>query len=82
MHPTFYPTHISFIPSQLIFPFLNKAIKNLTLKIQGQGELGQSFKVKHPIDSHPFGSMSIHPLIAMISFFLNLTFKIQGQTHS
>ena len=39
--------------------------------------------VQHPIDSHPFGSMSIHPLIPMIElFFQNLTFKIQGQSHS
>ena len=32
------------------------------------------------MDSHPF--MSIHPLISMIELFLNLTFKIQGQSHS
>ena len=38
--------------------------------------------VQHPIDSHPFGSMSIHPLIPMIELFQNLTFKIQGQSHS
>ena len=38
--------------------------------------------VQHPIDSHPFGSMSIHPLIPMIEPFQNLTFKIQGQSHS
>ena len=46
VHPTLYPTHISFIPSQSNFPFPKKmAIKNLTLKIQGQGQgWGQSFK--------------------------------------
>ena len=32
------------------------------------------------MDSHPF--MSIHPLIPMIELFWNLTFKIQGQSHS
>ena len=32
------------------------------------------------MDSHPF--MSIHPLIPMIELFLNLIFKIQGQSHS
>ena len=36
--------------------------------------------VQHPIDSQPF--MSIHPLIPMIELFRNLTFKIQGQSHS
>ena len=34
----------------------------------------------HPMDSYPF--MSIHPLIPMIELFRNLTFKIQGQSHS
>ena len=38
--------------------------------------------VEHPIDSHPFGFMTIHPLILMTEGFLNLTFKIQGQIHS
>ena len=34
VHPTLYPTHISFIPSQSIFPFLKYGYKNLTLKIK------------------------------------------------
>ena len=39
------------------------------------------FPTLHPMDSYP--CMSIHPLIPMIElFFLNLTFKIQGQSHS
>ena len=60
------------------------AIKNLTLKIRGQGHgWGKSLVttwVQHPMDSHPF--MSINPLIPMIELFQNLTFKIQGQSHS
>ena len=32
------------------------------------------------MDPHPF--MLIHPLIPMIELFQNLTFKIQGQSHS
>ena len=36
----------------------------------------------HPIDSHPFGSMSIGPPIPEIQHFFNLTLKIQGQGHS
>ena len=38
--------------------------------------------VQHPIDSHPLGSMSIHPLTPMIELFFNMTFKSQGQSHS
>ena len=38
--------------------------------------------VRHPIDSHPFGSISIHHLIPMIELFQNLTFKIQGRSQS
>ena len=62
------------------------AIKNLTLKFQGQGHgcMRLKFKVttwvQHPMDSHPF--MSVHPLFPMIELFKYLTFKIQGQSHS
>ena len=38
------------------------------------------FPTLHPMDS--YHCMSIHPLIPMIELFLNLTFKIQGQSHS
>ena len=38
--------------------------------------------VQHPVDWHPFGSMSIHHLIPIIELFINLTFKTQGQSHS
>ena len=37
--------------------------------------------VYHPIDSHPFRSMSIGPPIPEIQHFQNLTLKIQGQGH-
>ena len=58
--------------------------QNLTLKIKGQGqEVRSQFKitmwVKHPIDSHPFRSMSIGPPIPEIQHFQNLTLKIKGQ---
>ena len=61
------------------------AIKNLTLKIQGQGHgwgkiLSHNLGPTSYMDSLPF--MSIHQLIPMIELFLNLTFKIQGQSHS
>ena len=38
------------------------------------------FPTLHPMNSYP--CMSIHPLIPMIELFQNLTFKIQGQSHS
>ena len=37
---------------------------------------------EHPIDSHPFGSMSNGPPIPEIQHFQSLTLKIQGQSHS
>ena len=38
--------------------------------------------VQHPIDSHPFCSMSTGPSIPEIQHFQNLTLKIQGQCHN
>ena len=38
--------------------------------------------VEHPIDSHPFGSMSIGPPIPEIQYIQSLTLKFQGQGHS
>ena len=62
------------------------AIKNWPWNPRSRSWARPKFKVttwvQHPIDSHPFGSMSIHSLIPMIELFLNLTFKIQGQSHS
>ena len=37
--------------------------------------------VQHPIDSHPFHSMSIWHPIAELRLFQNLTLKINGQGH-
>ena len=37
--------------------------------------------VQHPVDSHPFRSMSIDPHIPKIQLLQNLTLKIQGQGH-
>ena len=95
VHPTLYPTHISFIhpthisfiPSQSNFPFLKYGYQKFDLENQrSRSWMRSKFKVitwvQHPLDSHPFGSMSIHPLIPTIDLFLNLTFKIQGQSHS
>ena len=87
VHPTLYPTHISFIPSQSTFPFLKYGYQKFDLENpRSRSWVRSKFKVttwvQHPTDSHPFGSMSIHPVIPMIELFLNLTFKIQGQSHS
>ena len=47
--------------------------------------VGSMFKVtkwvQHPIDSHPFRSMSISPYIPEMRLFKKLAFKIQGQRH-
>ena len=77
----------SFIPSQSTFPFLKYGYQRFNLENPRSWSWVKSkFKVTtwvpHPINSHPFGSMSIHPLVAMIELFWNLTFKIQGQSHS
>ena len=59
---------------------------NSDLEIQGSRSWMRSqFKVTmwvwHPIDSHPFRSMSIGPPIPEIQHFQNLTLKIKGQGH-
>ena len=87
MHPALYRTRISFIPIQLIFPFLKYDYWTSDIeKTRSNSCVRSQFKVEtwvqYPIDSHPFGSMSIRPLIPMIELFLNLTFKIQGQSQS
>ena len=73
-HPTLYPTHISFIPSQSTFPFLKYGYQKFDLgNPRSMSWVRSKFKVttwvQHPTDSHPFGSMSIHPLIPMIELF-------------
>ena len=45
----------------------------------GEGALKVTKWVQHPIDSHPFRSMSIDPSIPEIQQIQNLTLKIQGQ---
>ena len=65
-----YPTHISFIPSQSTFPFLKYGYQKFHHENpRSRSWVRSKFKVatwvQHLIDSHPFGSMSIHPLIAM-----------------
>ena len=44
-----------------------------------RGTLTVTKWVQHPIDSHPFRSMSIGPSNPEIQHFQNLTLKIQGQ---
>ena len=87
MNPTLHQTHISFIPSRQTFPFLKYGYWKFDLQNpRSRSWVRSKFKVttwvQHPMVPHPFGSMSIHPLIAMIKLFLKMTFKIQGQSHS
>ena len=65
----------------------NIAIKNLTLKIQGQGHVwGQSLKSQLQSTSYWLASFwfNVNPPSYSYErgFFLNLNFKIQGQSHS
>ena len=60
------------------------AFSKFDLENQGsRSRLRSQFKVTiwvlHPIDSHPFRSMSIGPPIPEIQHFQNLTLKIKGQ---
>ena len=77
--------HIPFIPCQTGIPFLSyDFFWKFDLENQGSRSwVGSQFKVtmwvKHPIDSHPFCSMSIGPPIPEIQYFQNLTLKIKGQ---
>ena len=62
------------------------AFSKFDLENQGSSSWVRSqFKVtlwvQHPIDSHPFRSMSIGPPILEIQHFQNLTLKIKGQGH-
>ena len=63
-----------------------KTFSKFDLEILGSRSWVRSqFKVTmwiwHPIDSHPFRSMSIGPPIPDIQHFQNLTLKIKGQGH-
>ena len=63
-----------------------KTFSKFDLEIQGSRSWVRSqFKVTmwvlHPIDSHPFRSMSMGPPIPDIQHFQNLTLKIKGQGH-
>ena len=60
--------------------FLQSNVYDLRFKPWGPTTFWLSFQQLHPMDSYHL--MSIHPLIPMIELFLNLTFKIQGQSHS
>ena len=79
-------THIPFGPSQSAIPFLRYDFSKFDLE-NPRSRLWLRSKLKaikwvlHPIDSHPFRSMSIGHPIPEIQHFQNLTLKIQGQSH-
>ena len=56
-------------------------LENLRSRSWVTGMLKVTKWVWHPIDSHPFRSMSIGLSIHEILYFQNLTLKIQGQGH-
>ena len=72
MHPTLYPTDISYITSQSTFPFEQYGYENVDIVNQrSMSWMRSKFKittcVQYPIDSHPFDSMSIHRVILIES---------------
>ena len=73
--------HVNRASHSWVMTFLKFDLEN-----QGHGAWVRSqFKVTmwvyHPIDSHPFRSMSIGPPILEIQHFQNLTLEIKGQGH-
>ena len=77
-------THIPLIPCQsaissLRYDFFKFDLDNPRSRSWVRGTLKVTKWVQHPIDSHPFCSMSIGPSIPEIQHFQNLTFKIQRQ---
>ena len=78
-------THIPFVPCQSALPFLSYFFSSkLDLEIQRsrlwvRSQFKVTMWVSHPINSHPFCSMSIGPPIPEIQHFQNLTLKIKCQ---
>ena len=76
-------THIPLIPYQSPIPFLKYLSKSDLENPRSKSWLSSKLKVtkwvQHPIDWHPFRSMSIGLSIPEIQHFQNLTLKIQGQ---
>ena len=81
VHPKLYPTHISFIPSQSTFPLLKYGYQKFNLENPRSSSWERSkFKVTIWVQ-HQFTSFYDNPPSYSYNraFFLNLTFKIQGQ---
>ena len=57
-------------------------IENPRSKSWARSKPKDAWRVKHPIESHPFRSMSTDPLVPEIQISQNLTLKIQDQDHS
>ena len=60
-------------------------MSNILENLMSRSQMTSKFKVtqwvKHPIDSHPFRSMSMGPPILEIRLFQNFTLKIYAQGH-
>ena len=74
-------THIHFIQCQLTLPFLGCNYFTIPWKSKVKTLPQGHIMVQHPIDSHPFHSMSNYPAIPGIQLFQNSTFKIQYHGH-
>ena len=62
-----------------VMTFSKFDLENQGVKVMGEVTVQIIMWVLHPIDSHPFHSMSISHLIPEIQRFQNLTLKIEGQ---
>ena len=79
-------THIPFIPCWSTLPLLRCSylkidLENPRLRSWVRSKFKVTMWVKHPVDSHPFRSMSIWQPNAESRFFQNLTLKFKGQGH-
>ena len=77
-------THFPFVLCQSGIPFLSYDLFKIwpwksRVKVMGEVTVQSHNVGLHPIDSHPFRSMSIGPPIPEIQHFQNLTLKIKGQ---
>ena len=64
----------SFIPSKSTFPFLKDDywkfdLENPRSRFWVRSKFNLTARFQHPIDSHPLGFTSIHPIIPMIESF-------------
>ena len=84
MSPTFsrltsLSFQVSWASHSWVMTFSKFDLENQGVKVMGEVTIQIIMWVLHPVDSHPFHSMSISHPIPEIQRFQNLTLKIEGQ---